>query len=54
MKTLFIRKPLWTLTDLEPFISPLTTSTAEFNSLLANYTRTILKDGQKCYVPKYS
>lgn len=54
MKTLFIRKPIWTLAELEPFISPLTTSTAEFNALLTTHTRTIIKDGQKHYVPKYS
>lgn len=54
MRTLFMRKSMWTLAELEPFISPLATSTAEFNSLLTTHTRTIVKDGQKLYVPKYS
>lgn len=54
MRTLFMRKAMWTLAELEPFISPLATSTAEFNSLLTTHTRTIVKDGQKFYVPKYT
>ncbi|CAF3274204.1 unnamed protein product [Rotaria sp. Silwood2] len=53
IKTLFSRKNNWTLSELEPFLSSLTTSNAEFNSLLATHTRCILKDGQKYYVPKY-
>jgi len=44
---------MWTFAELEPFLSNLTTSNVELNSLLAIYTRTITKDGQKHYVPKY-
>ncbi|CAF3411247.1 unnamed protein product [Rotaria socialis] len=54
MKTLFSRKNTWTLSEIEPFLSSLTTSNAEFNSLLAMHTRCIIKDGQKYYVPKYN
>ncbi|UJR28720.1 hypothetical protein I4U23_009949 [Adineta vaga] len=54
IKTLFSRKNLWTLLELEPFLSNLTTSSAEFITLLATHTRSIMKDGQKYYVPKYS
>ncbi|CAF1280535.1 unnamed protein product [Rotaria sp. Silwood1] len=54
IKTLFSRKNTWTLSELEPLLSCLTTSNAEFNSLLAKHTRCIIKDGQKYYVPKYS
>ncbi|CAF1082000.1 unnamed protein product [Adineta ricciae] len=54
LKTLFTRKNLWTLSELEPFLTSLTTSSAEFNSLLTMHTRSIMKDGQKHYVPKYS
>jgi hypothetical protein len=54
IKTLFSRKNLWTLSELEPFLSNLTTSNAELISLLAIHTRSIIKDGQKYYVPKYS
>lgn len=54
MKALFSRKLMWTLAELEPFLACLTTSTAEFNSLLAAHTRTVNKEGQKHYVPKYT
>lgn len=54
LKTLFSRKNLWTLSELEPFLSNLTTSNSELNALLAIHTRNIIKDGQKYYVPKYS
>ncbi|CAF0935715.1 unnamed protein product [Adineta ricciae] len=54
LKSLFTRKNLWTLAELEPFLTSLTTSSAEFNSLLTMHTRSIIKDGQKHYVPKYS
>lgn len=54
LRMLFSRKNLWTLAELEPFLSNLTTSHAELNSLLAIHTRNIIKDGQKYYVPKYS
>jgi hypothetical protein len=54
MKTLFSRKNLWTLSELEPFLSNLTTSNAELISLLTIHTRSITKDGQKYYIPKYS
>ncbi|CAF0896666.1 unnamed protein product [Adineta steineri] len=54
IKTLFSRKNIWTLSELEPFLSNLITSNAELISLLAIHTRSIIKDGQKHYVPKYS
>jgi hypothetical protein len=54
IKMLFSRKNIWTLSELEPFLSSLTTSNAELNSLLANHTRSIMNDGQKHYIPKYS
>lgn len=54
LKALFSRKNLWTLSELEPFLSNITTSHSELNSLLAIHTRNIIKDGQKYYVPKYS
>ncbi len=53
IKSLFSRKNIWTLAELEPFLSNLTTSNAELNSLLAIHTRSITKDGQKYYVPIY-
>ena len=49
-----MRKHLWTLSELEPFLSCLTISAAELNALLAVHTRIITKDGQKYFVPKYS
>lgn len=54
IKSLFSRKNTWTLSELEPFLSNLTTSNLELISLLTTHTRSIMKDGQKHYVPKYS
>ncbi|CAF0880358.1 unnamed protein product [Didymodactylos carnosus] len=52
-KTLFSKKDVWSLDELEPFLINLTTSTNEFNSLLFTHTRSYIKNGKKFFVPKY-